>query len=136
MPGTNSTIYLPDNPAERRRVLRRAVQRDVQCAVPGCDGKRITDDCCYRHSLTGYGEVSVWTLHNDGIIDWLAIDVATRGLRKVRLTWVEKDIAVGIILARGGGVFEVQERIGARVCGSPNSRRMIAARRIAEALNA
>lgn len=133
MPGTNSTLPLPDDPRARRNALRKIKPSDVQCAVPGCPHGRVTHDCCYSHSLAGLDNSN--TVPNDGIIDWIAVDVAARGLRKVRLTWVEKDIAVGTIFARGGGPEEAENFTGARVTSASTQRRFLAAQRIAEALN-
>jgi hypothetical protein len=133
LPGTGSTAS--EAARQLRRQLRRTVPSSIACAVPGCGEGRVTHDCCYRHSLTG-PRTAPDTVPNDGIIDWLAIDIAARGLRRVRLTWVEKDIAVGVILASGGGVQQAQDFTGARVTGSNNGRRLEAALKIAEALNA
>lgn len=132
MPGTNSTP-LPDEPSARRAALRKITPRDVACAVPGCPHKRVLEDCCYGHSLLGRGNSNA--IPNDGIIDWTAVDAAARGLRKVRLTWVERDIAVGIIFARGGGPEEAENFTGARITSASNQRRTKAAWLIAEALN-
>ena len=98
-----------------RRALRRLPVSEVRCEVPSCEEGNIKNDCCYDHSVQrgGFGRNAV--IHNDGIIDWVAIDVASRGLREVRLTWVEKDIAVAVMLAKGYGIHEAAERIGARV---------------------
>jgi hypothetical protein len=119
--------------------LRRAVS-DKRCEYPGCEAFALTDeegfpvDCCYRHSLgNGFDN----TLPNDGIIDWTAIKIAISGSRPVRLTWVEKDIALGMILASDGTLADGERLLGVCVAASRyhRSRRVRAARRIAEALN-
>lgn len=104
---------------------------DIPCVVPGCGLGRVTEDCCLTHSLMS-NEGGGKSLHNDGIVDWLAVEIAASGTRQVQLTWVEKDIAAGVMFARGYGAEEIENRTGARVCGVPTSRRVLAARKIAE----
>lgn len=116
----------------RYKALRRTAPSKDLCEVPSCEVGKVTDDCCYRHSVQQpWNRPDIIT--NDGIIDWVAIDVAARGLRDVRLTWVEKDIAAGVMLAKGYGVHEAQERLGVRISGVTNSRRRLAAEKIAAA---
>ena len=129
----NSTINLDElDPRTRGKALRRMTPRDEPCAVPGCCAGRVTADCCYQHSLAGKGNSRL--LPNDGIIDWVAVDVAARGLRRVRLTWVERDIAIGRILAEGGNLTQAERLTGGRVSNVPDSPRVQSARRIAEYL--
>jgi hypothetical protein len=118
-----------------RRYLRSLTPSGDPCGVPGCGDGRVLEDCCCRHSFTGQGNPAN-DVPNDGIIDWFAIDVAVRGLRRVRLSWVEKDIAVGTMLAQGDGVQAIQDRLGVRVSGEVGGRRLVAAQEIAEALSA
>ena len=129
MPGRGS-----DAAREHRQWLRSLTVSQDSCGVPGCTNKKITDDCCYKHSV-GNSDACT-TVPNDGILDWVAIDAAARGLRKVRLTWVEKDIALGTILANGGTLSDAEERLGISIIGTRqrHSRRFAAAVKIAEAL--
>jgi len=120
-----------------RKALRRREVSDRRCGYPACDGKALMDeegfatDCCYRHSL-GNSDTDN-NIPNDGIIDWTAIEVAYEGSRPVRLTWVEKDIALGYILAAGGTLADGERHLGIKVQGvrQRNSRRVKAAERIA-----
>lgn len=129
MPGKHA-----DTARAHRRRLRSLEVSSERCDVPGCPDYKITDDCCYRHSIGNSDAGS--TVPNDGILDWIAIDAAARGLRQVRLTWVEKDIALGVILANGGTLTDAEERLGIHIAGTRQrySRRFAAARKIAEAL--
>jgi hypothetical protein len=68
----------------------------------------VTDDCCYAHSLNNRAANVV---PNDGVIDWLAIDIAVDGSRPVRLTWVEQEIAAATILANGESAREAGRRV-------------------------
>lgn len=91
-------------------VLAGRVAEYKQCDFPTCDLPAITD-CCYEHSINDRVQGDAF-LDNDGIIDWQAIDVARRGLRVVRLTWVEYEIAGAYILADGETQEEMRERTG------------------------
>lgn len=52
---------------------------------------------------------------NDGVIDWTAIDLTIEGVRPVRLTWVEREIAAAILLARGEEKADVERQVGVAV---------------------
>jgi hypothetical protein len=52
-----------------------------------------------------------WLLPEDGIVDEIAIEVATRGARPVALTPAERRLAAGHILARGGTPFQICRRL-------------------------
>lgn len=125
---------------EVRKALMRREVSTKPCGYPGCPGSALIDeegevtDCCYRHSL-GNSDTDN-NLPNDGIIDWTAIEVAASGARPVRLSWVEKDIALGRILAAGGTLADGERNLGIKVMGTRqrNSRRVKAAQRIAEVL--
>lgn len=127
---------------EARKALRQREVSDKDCGYPTCGGKALIDeegdatDCCYRHSL-GNSDTDN-NLPNDGIIDQTAIEVGVKGLRPVKLTWVEKDIALGRILAAGGTLADGERNLGIQVQGSRqrNSRRVKNALRIAEYLEA
>jgi hypothetical protein len=105
-----------ENKRKRVALARRPIS-DKPCEVPACEGAALVDedddetDCCYGHSLQSSDTEN--TLPNDGIIDWTAIEVAVQGTRPVSLTWVEKDIAIAMILARGGTITQACERVGA-----------------------
>lgn len=128
--------------SEARKALKRREVSDKDCAYPGCPGKALVDeegdatDCCYKHSL-GNSDTDN-NLPNDGIIDWTAIEVAASGARPVRLSWVEKDIALGYILAAGGTLADGERNLGIKVQGTRQrgSRRVKAAEQIAEYLRA
>lgn len=51
-------------------------------------------------------------LPDDGIIDLVAVDIAARGQRIVRLTARERRLAADRILAAGGDLRTVAERLG------------------------
>jgi hypothetical protein len=53
----------------------------------------------------------VWMLPDDGIIDQVAVEIAVKGERRVRLTAPERRAAAEMILARGGTVKTVAERL-------------------------
>jgi hypothetical protein len=50
-------------------------------------------------------------LTDDGIIDLIAVDIAARGARAVALTRAERQLAAGIILARGGTRYQISKRL-------------------------
>ena len=52
-----------------------------------------------------------WMLPDDGIIDPIAVEIAAKGERPVALTAPERRAAAEIILARGGTVSIVAERL-------------------------
>ncbi len=52
-----------------------------------------------------------WILPDDGIIDQVAVEIAARGERKVALTAPERYAAAEMILARGGTVAVIAERL-------------------------
>lgn len=124
----------------RRTLLAARRPSDKQCGYPICTEKALLDeedeptDCCYKHSLGNSDTDNV--LPNDGLIDWTAIEVAFEGRRPVRLTWVEKDIALGMILSRGGCLADGERLLGIKVQGARqrNSRRVKSALQIAEVL--
>ena len=52
-----------------------------------------------------------WMLPDDGIIDQVAVEIAAKGERAVALTAPERRAAAEIILARGGTVAVIAERL-------------------------
>jgi hypothetical protein len=52
-----------------------------------------------------------WMLPDDGIIDPIAVEVAAKGERRVALTAPERRAAAEMILARGGTVRDIAERL-------------------------
>ena len=52
-----------------------------------------------------------WMLPDDGIIDPIAVEIAAKGERRVALTAPERHAAAEIILARGGTVAVIAERL-------------------------
>lgn len=52
-----------------------------------------------------------WLLPDDGIIDPIAVEIAANGERPVKLTAPERRAAAEIILALGGTVAVVAERL-------------------------
>jgi hypothetical protein len=52
-----------------------------------------------------------WMLPDDGIIDQVAVEIAAKGERRVKLTAPERSAAAEIILARGGTVAVIAERL-------------------------
>lgn len=108
---------------QRRRALRKLaakIKSDIAsgkltnhpvCDFPLCEEPRVTDECCYVHSIDGNISAGAF-LHNDGIIDWQAIDLVRRGERHVDLTWVEFEIAGAYILMDGETQEELRQRTG------------------------
>lgn len=64
-----------------------------------------------------------WLLPEDGIIDPVAVEVAARGTRRVRLTAAERRLAAALILARGGSANDIARRL----CMSGHAARALAA---------
>jgi hypothetical protein len=123
-----------------REKMRRRRVSEKACAYPGCPGSALFDehqivtDLCYEHSINRPGP---GTLPNDGWIDWTAIEVGEQGAREIRMTWVEKDIALGRILAAGGTLADGERNLGI-YCENRNqqqNRRVQAAYQIARHLN-
>jgi hypothetical protein len=56
--------------------------------------------------------VDVWLLPPDGVVDTGAIMVAANGLRLVRLTSQERQMARAVIIANGGTEETVRARLG------------------------
>ena len=52
-----------------------------------------------------------WMLPDDGIIDQVAVEIAVQGERRVALTAPERRAAAEKILARGGTVKVIAERL-------------------------
>jgi hypothetical protein len=52
-----------------------------------------------------------WMLPDDGIIDPIAVEIAAKGERRVALTAPERHAAAEMILARGGTVNALAERL-------------------------
>jgi hypothetical protein len=50
-------------------------------------------------------------LADDGIIDPIAVEIATRGARTVALTRAERQFAAGRILARGGTPYVISKQL-------------------------
>jgi hypothetical protein len=50
-------------------------------------------------------------LTDDGIIDPIAVEIATRGARTVALTRAERQLAAARILARGGTPYVISKRL-------------------------
>ena len=106
------------------RALRDLKPTDEPCRVPACTGSRLTEDCCYDHSLN---KSIAGALENDGVLDWLAIDIAAEGTRLPGLTWVEWEIAAATILANGHPESEIEHRLGSPLRKSPSRRERIRA---------
>jgi hypothetical protein len=52
-----------------------------------------------------------WLLPDDGIIDPIAVEIAAKGERRVHLTAPERREAAELILARGGTVSVIADRL-------------------------
>lgn len=99
-------------------------REDDPCKVPGCHEPCLTDDCCREHSLNkAIGHTTMRILPNDGVIDWLAIDLAAEGSRPVALSWIEFEIALATILANGHSEKEAARRMRLPVFPRTPSRR-------------
>jgi hypothetical protein len=77
---------------------------------------------------TTAGTRSAWTLPDDGITDYLAIEIAASGERPVALTATERWLAAARILARGGTAWQITSRLHV---SHSTARRMAAAIRAA-----
>lgn len=64
-----------------------------------------------------------WLLAEDGIIDPVAVEIAARGTRRVRLTPAERRMAAALILDRGGSPNDLARRL----CMSGHAARVLAA---------
>ena len=77
-----------------------------ECMAPGCCGPVWARGLCTKHlkqwQRGRYQNPDPWLLPDDGIIDDIAVDVAVKGLRPVRLTQRERELAGAGILALGG----------------------------------
>lgn len=91
---------------------------DNQCVYPGCEQPRRDDDAdvCRRfHSgkrAPGQREPDPYMADNDGLVDEEAIWIAFRGIRRVRLSWVERDIVIAMMLGAGMDVKTIAEHTG------------------------
>jgi hypothetical protein len=94
-----------------RKILSGELVGHPECAYPTCRLPRVSEDCCYAHSIDGRVSGAPF-LPNDGIIDWQAVYLARQGARAVRLTWVEYEIAGAYILLDGESQDEMRERTG------------------------
>jgi hypothetical protein len=56
-----------------------------------------------------------WVLPDDGIVDPIAVEIASSGIRRVALTRTERQLAAGRILASGGTPYVISKRL--RVSG-------------------
>lgn len=135
---SNSTSKPPtQNAVTKRRLkaLRSLPVTDEECEVPGCKGSKIEDlDCCYRHCHYDSHNNQVNNVPNDGIIDQVAIDIAVQGARPVRLSRVEKDIAIARLLKSGMPMSEVSEHLGISWSSMTTGRRAREIKEIMEAL--
>jgi hypothetical protein len=101
-----------------------------QGPLPGCVGHKNCANCLAyatawrthvltRHAVRGSQAslfdpappCSRWTLPEDGITDELAIEIAARGIRPVRLTRTERRLAAARILAAGGTPYLISKRL-------------------------
>jgi hypothetical protein len=57
------------------------------------------------------GSVSPWVIPDDGIVDQVAVEIMARGERRVRLTRAERLAVAALVLARGGTVTDIKERL-------------------------
>ena len=57
-------------------------------------------------------QLSEWVIPDDGIIDAIAVQIAARGQRRVRLTPVERRLAAALIVADGGTPYRVAKCLG------------------------
>lgn len=95
-----------------------ALPPDQRCSYPDCPWSRDEEDdedaeLCRRNHSTPWPPGDREGLRaNDGIVDWQAIALVAAGLRRVRLTWVERDIAIAVILGMGLDVADVLDRTG------------------------
>lgn len=89
---------------------------DLQCVYPGCTWPREEEEdlCEGYHSgkWPNRKERTDRLVANDGIVDWQAIGLTVQGLRRVNLTWVERDIAIAMLLGQGYDVDTVLDRTG------------------------
>lgn len=101
----------------RRTRQPDALPEEERCVYPGCPWPREADlDLCKRYHLARWApnsnQANDSLVPNDGLVDWRAIEIAANGERRTKLTWIERDIAIAMILGAGLDVDEVLERIG------------------------
>ncbi len=87
-------------------------------------GRRQADARAYarrktRAILDQCQAVDPWLLADDGIVDGTAVEVATRGLRSVRLTRRERELAGTAIFLRGDSAAIVASSLRLPVAGAP-----------------
>jgi hypothetical protein len=83
--------------------------------VPGCRTDAEIEDCCKTHGAAFHGPAALDSIPNDGILDFIAIEVAADKTRPVRLTWIERDVAAAYMLSQGHMREEVLERLGSNL---------------------
>lgn len=101
----------------RAAAARPKVAEEDRCVFPGCRQPRRDElDLCAQYHGGAWGQNSDTpdeTLNeNDGLVDWVAVEIAAGGQRRVRLTWVERDLAAAIILGAGFSATDVELRTG------------------------
>lgn len=103
---------------DRARQARRAERAQAplpdaqRCAYPGCARPRGggADLCTKYHCRAHDGEPDGTLNENDGIVDWVAVEIAATGERRVGLTWVERDLAIAMALGSGEPCLHCAER--------------------------
>lgn len=108
-------VYNWARKTRRRHQSRRYRPR---CAVPGCrlPGSK-AKGLCPRHYRRWRADQEPEADLNliqpdDGIVDYIAVELAVKGTRVVRMTQTERRVAADKILAAGGDVVTVSERLG------------------------
>lgn len=81
------------------------------CLVPGCTE---TKDERYEDTCSNHGRRKAVrnTIPNDGVIDWLAIDLLIGQSREVAVTWLERDIAAARLAARDWTEQSIESYLG------------------------
>lgn len=110
---------MPSSPANSQAACdnQSSPSPEEQCSYPECKEARKPDtDLCAKYHAAWWspngGGPKPGLVENDGIVDWEAIEIAAGGERAVKLTWVERDIAIMKILAAGHSYFEAALRVG------------------------
>jgi hypothetical protein len=78
---------------------------------PGCKNPKFQgkDLCKFPHGAQP--QAGRHTIPNDGLIDPIAIEIAVRGTREVRLTWPERYIAAAMMHRLGVSFAEINMRL-------------------------
>jgi hypothetical protein len=84
-----------------------------QCAFGACKRRRRKTRLCNKHYMQARRQQNSdpYLITDDGITDMTAVDIAAAGVRLVRLTQRERELAARRILAAGGNQTTLYRRL-------------------------